>query len=57
MCLRSNGTYVHSVNDFLRDLQGETSVEKTHECQSRLLKFVSVGFMILVGCVLYLLKN
>ena len=46
---------VADVETFLRGLEGESSSEERLRRQSRLLKLVTAGFVILVLCVLFLL--
>ena len=46
-----------TVDDFLKDLQGEFSSEQLLKRQSRLLAIISIGFFVLILCVLFLLRS
>lgn len=46
-----------TVDESLKDLQGESSSEQLLKRQSRLLAIITVGFFVLILCVLFLLRS
>ncbi len=48
---------IATVEEFLIDLQGDSSSELKLKRQSRLLTVVSVGFVVLMSCVAFLLRS
>ncbi len=46
-----------TVDEFLSDLQGEFSSEQLLKRQSRLLAIITIGFFVLILCVLFLLRS
>ena len=46
-----------TVDEFLHDLKGEFSSEQLLKRQSRLLAIITIGFFVLILCVLFLLRR